>query len=219
MSVTSALPAIATPAQDSSPPIQAEAPLPAYFSHPYRLTVAQYDRMIDAGILDATDRVELIEGILVAKVVRNRPHIVSSKCTQYQLQGIVPPGWHVAKEDPTVVSNHSKPEPDVTVVRGTTKDYIDRNITAADIGLAVEVSETTLRTDQQDKKRIYAASRIPYYWIVNLVKFQVEVYSDPDADGQDYRTAQVFTKDQEVPVILDGAEVDRIRVTDLLPLS
>ncbi|MHB1558139.1 MAG: Uma2 family endonuclease [Isosphaeraceae bacterium] len=217
MSLTTAVPTIEASAPDSSPPVLVEAPLPSYLSHPYRLTVAQYDRMVETGILGEDDRVELIEGILVAKVGRNRPHIVSGKKSLRSLERIVPPNWHVSKEDPATVSNYSKPKPDLSVVRGQPDDYIEQDVTGADIGLAVEVSETTLRTDQQEKKRIYAASRIPYYWIINLVKSQVEVYSDPD--GPDYRTVQVFTRDQEVPVILDGAEVGRIHVADLLPVS
>ena len=64
-------------------------------------------------------------------------------------------------------------------------------------------------------KPIYAASGIPVYWIINLVDRQLEVYSDPE--GRDYRTSQVFSPEQDVPVIIDGVEVGRIRVADLLP--
>ena len=62
---------------------------------------------------------------------------------------------------------------------------------------------------------IYAASRIPIYWIINLVDRQLEVYSEPE--GRDYLKSQVFSREQDVPLILGGIEVGRIRVADLLP--
>ena len=64
-------------------------------------------------------------------------------------------------------------------------------------------------------KPIYAASSIPVYWIINLVDRRLEVYSDPE--GREYCTSQVFSQEQEVPLILGGVEVGRIRVADLLP--
>ncbi len=184
--------------------------------HLYRLTVDQYDQLVESGCIDERDRVELIDGFLLAMEERSRLHIVAGKKSFESFQRIAVPGWHVARRDPVVVSDYSKPDPDLTVIRGQIRDYIERDKSAADIGVVLEIADDGLYGHQRDLKRIYAASRIPYYWIINIVESQVEVYSDPD--GQDYRTAQVFTKDQEVPVILDGAEVGRIRVVDLLPV-
>jgi Uma2 family endonuclease len=174
-----------------------------FLSHLYRLTVKQYDQMVEAGILGKRDKVELIEGMLVAKMGRNRPHIVSGKKALRGLQRVIPPGWHVAKEDPATVSDLSKPEPDLAVVRGEPEDYGERDVSAADIALVVEIAESTLRADQQEMKQVYAASRIPVYWIINLVDRQVEVYSEPE--GGEYRRSQVFSGEQEVPVIIGGS--------------
>jgi Uma2 family endonuclease len=130
------------------------------------------------------------------------------------LQRLVPHGYHAAKEDPIVVSEFSKPEPDLAVIRGEVEDYDDRDVTAADIALVVEVADSTLRDDQREMKFIYAARGIPVYWIINLVDHQVEVYSEPE--GGEYRKSQVFSREQQVPVIIGGAEVGRIRVADLM---
>ncbi len=180
-----------TAPEASSLPTPAESPRSPFLSHVYRLTVKQYDQMVEAGILGKRDRVELIEGILVAKMGRNRPHIVSGKKALRTLDRAILPGWHVAKEDPAVVSDLSKPEPDLAVVRGQAEDYIERDVTAADIALVVEVADSTLRADQQEMRPIYAASRIPIYWIINLVDRQLEVYSN--SDGRDYLTSQVYS--------------------------
>jgi Uma2 family endonuclease len=181
----------------------------------YRITVEQYDRMVEAGILGKRDRVELIEGILEAKMDRSRSHIQAGAKGLRILGQLLLPGYHAAKRDPIVVSEWSKPDPDLSVIRGEIEDYIDRDVTAADVALVAEVSDSTLRADQQEMRPIYAASRIPTYWIINLVDLQVEVYSEPE--GRDYLKSEVFTREEEVPLILGGVDVGRIRVADLLP--
>jgi Uma2 family endonuclease len=181
----------------------------------YRITVEQYDRMVEAGILGKRDRVELIEGFLVAKMERSRPHIQAGNKGLHILARLLPSGYHAAKGDPIVVSEWSKPEPDLSVIRGEIEDYTDRDVTAADVALVAAVSDSTLRVHQQYMRPIYAASRIPIYWIINLVDLQVEVYSEPE--GRDYLECQVFTREHEMPMILGGVEIGRIRVADLLP--
>ena len=114
-----------------------------------------------------------------------------------------------------MVSDFSKPEPDLAVVRGQAEDYIERDVTSADIALVVEIADSSLRADQREMRPIYAASGIPIYWIINLVDRQLEVYSN--SDGRDYRTIQIFSREQEVPVLLGGVEAAQIRVADLLP--
>ena len=104
---------------------------------------------------------------------------------------MIPPGWHVAKEDPVVASDWSKPEPDLAIVRGTADDYLDRDVTAADVALAIEIAESSLSIDQNEMARVYASSRISVYWIVNLVDRQLEVYTNPGPNG--YQTSQILT--------------------------
>ena len=71
----------------------------------------------------------------------------------------------------------------------------------------------------REKKRLYARVRIPVYWIVNLVNRQIEVYSDPTGPSKkpDYRRHEDYGADAEVPVVLDGKEVGRVKVKEILP--
>jgi Uma2 family endonuclease len=172
---------IAIPPQPPTTPPQA-------FPGLYRFTVAQYDQMIRDGMIGENDRVELIEGLLVIPMGRNRPHIVAGKLGLGTLTRIVPQGWHVAKEDPVVVSEWSKPEPDLAIVRGQAKDYLDRDVTAADVALVVEMAESSLSADRSEMTKVYARAAIPVYWIVNLVDRQVEVYTEPSQDGHRPKT-------------------------------
>ncbi len=68
------------------------------------------------------------------------------------------------------------------------------------------------------KGRLFRAS-IPIYWIVNLMDRCVEIYTDPTGPGEfpDYLTRQVFNEDDQIPTILDGKELGRVAVRDLLP--
>lgn len=184
----------------------------------YRLSVAQYLQMARAGILTEEDRVELLEGVLVTKMGKNPPHIWSSSQTYDALVRILPAGWCIYKEEP-IVAGESTPEPDGLVVRGSREDYKGRLPGAPDAVLVIEVADTTLPRDQAEKKRIYARAAIPIYWIINLNGNRIEVYSDPTGpEAQpDYHTRRDYGPDDEVPVVIEGREVGRLAVRDLLP--
>jgi Uma2 family endonuclease len=143
----------------------------------------QYERMVDEGILNTRDRVHLIDGILVAKMTQNDPHCTADDLVEAALQALIPAGWYIRAAKPIrLPDQNSKPEPDRAVVRGTIRDYTARTPGPADIGLVVEVSDSTLNDDRA-LVGIYGRAGIPVYWIVNLVHRQVEVYSDPGRDG------------------------------------
>ena len=196
-------------------PPQLPTTSPEAFHELYRFTVAQYDRMVKDGTIGQNERVELIEGLLVNKMGKNPPHVFAGKLGFKRLECLVSPGWHVGKEDPVVVSEWGKPEPDISVVRGTENEYVDRAVTAADVSLVVEIAESSLASDRSEMNRVYARAGIPVYWIVNLIDRQVEVYTEPGNDG--YQWHQDFARGQEVPVVIDGREVGRIPVSDLIP--
>jgi Uma2 family endonuclease len=87
------------------------------------------------------------------------------------------------------------------------------------MALAVEVAESSLARDRTIKARIYAAARVPVYWIINLVDNQVEVYTDPTGPGSTpvYRQRQDYRRDDLVPLVVDGHEVGHIPGHELLP--
>jgi Uma2 family endonuclease len=142
-------------------------------------------------------------------------HVFAGKLGLKLLAQFASPGWHVAKEDPVVVSEWSRPEPDLSLVRGTEKDYLDQAVRAADVALVVKIGESSLSADRSEMTKVYARAGIPVHWIVNLVDRQVEVYTQPSNDG--YQTRQDFVSDQDVPVTIEGREVGRIPVSDLVP--
>jgi Uma2 family endonuclease len=199
----------------TSPPTV--APSAHLLSGLYRFTVGQYDQMVEDGPISEDDHVELIEGLLVRKMGKKRPHVQAGKKGLQALSRVAPPGWHVAKEDPIVASDWSKPEPDLALVRGDVEDYSNRDVTAAEIAHVVEISAATLTDDRTVMGRVYSASGIPFYWVVNLIDSQVEVYSEADPLLGRYGTRTDYLPGQDVPVIVDAREVARIAVDSLLP--
>lgn len=184
-----------------------------------RLTVDQYDRMAAAGILTPDDRVELLEGWLVEKMTKNPPHRVATRRTRVAFERIVPQGWYVDTQEPIVTAD-SEPEPDVAVIRGRTEDYPDRNPSAGDVGLVVEIADSSLRRDRVLKARVYARAGIATYWILDLERRQIEVYEQASGPSDDPRYGKVTTygSSDDVSVSLDGRVIGTLRVADLLPL-
>jgi Uma2 family endonuclease len=180
----------------------------------YRISVDEYERMVAAGVSD-DPRVELINGLLVRNMGKNPPHVIATKWLGRLLDRIVPPGWHVSKEDPVRIPALDEPEPDLAIISGAPEDYRTRHPGPGDIALLVEVSEKGLDSDQGDKLSAYAAGGVPVYWIVNLVNHWVEVYSNPRPKG--YQSRQDFTSGQDIAVVIGGVERGRIAVSDILP--
>jgi Uma2 family endonuclease len=186
-------------------PVTQTQPHPPAPTELYRFNVDEYERM------DLDDpRVELINGYVVKKVPKKPTHSWTTKT----MERLIPPGWTSRQEQPVRIPAFDEPEPDVAIVRGGDDDYEHRHPVPADVGLLVEVSEATLVRDQGEKLPAYARGGIPVYWIVNLVDRQVEVYTDPGPDG--YRSIQVFTQGQHVPVVLDGRPIGQIAVDDII---
>ena len=183
----------------------------------YRLTVAQYDRMARAAILDEDEPVELLEGQLVTKMTKNERHIAAVKLVEEALRRVVPHGWHVAKEDPVALPPHDEPEPDLSVIRGSIRDYLDRKPGPSDVALVVEVADASYAHDRTRKQAIYAAAGIAAFWLVDLNGRRVEVFHDPTPRAL-YRSCRVFGPDDSISWTLpDSGAVALIPVADLLP--
>lgn len=178
------------------------------------LTVGQYHAMIDLGILGPDDPVELLEGVIVQKMSKNPPHRIATRATRQALELVIPHGWYVDEQEPLTLGS-SEPEPDVAVIRGDTRDYAKRHPGANDVGLVVEIADSTADRDRLLKKRIYAIAGIVCYWLVDLNLRRLEVYSEP-IDG-DYTQSRVYGPADSVEVWLDRTAAGRLRVSDLLP--
>ena len=177
----------------------------------YRLTVEEYEQI--AGFLD-DDRVELIDGYLVKKMVKNPPNVVACARVLAALARIAPAGWHTRPGAPVRIAGSTEPEPDVALARGVIDDYESRHPEPGDIALVVEVADATLAKDRR-RRQTYGPAGIPVYWIVNLASRGVEVYTGPSPDG--YAQRVDCAPGAVIPVVIEGETVGQVAVADILP--
>jgi Uma2 family endonuclease len=178
----------------------------------YRMTVEEYERLADAGVLKDR-RVELINGWLVKKMTTKPSHVIAVDATREAIAGLLPPGWWLREEKPVRIPDFDEPEPDISVVRGSRNEYRSRHPAPGDIEFLVEVSETSLSWDRAGKMSAYARAGVPTYWILNLIDRELEVYSRPTPGG--YEKKQVLKPGDQASVVFDQVEVGRIAVDDL----
>ncbi len=183
-----------------------------------RFTVAEYHRLIELGFLTEDDNLELLEGYLVHKMSRNPPHDAALQKGTKKWLRLLPPGWDLRVQSAVTLTD-SEPEPDFAIVRGDETAYLTHHPTAADVGLVVEVSDSTLPGDRDDKGRIYAGAGIQCYWIVNINDRQVEVYTSPSGPTLDPKFAQRVDHraGDTVSLHLGGVTPIQLAVLDLLP--
>jgi Uma2 family endonuclease len=79
----------------------------------------------------------------------------------------------------------------------------------------VKIAQSRLESDRTVMARIYAASGIPAYWILNIAEEKIEVYTNPAAEH--YQAHQDYRFGQDVPLVIEGTDVGPIPVTEVLP--
>lgn len=184
----------------------------------HRWTRREYGHLIDHGLLDEDDPVELLDGLRLVKEPQHSPHRTAVLLTSRALERVFGAGWFVQVQSPIVLDDRSEPEPDVCVVRGSPRDYAAAHPRRP--ALVVEVVQAALRRARGRKARAYARAGITDYWIVNLVARVLEVQREPARPGPARRHwgyAGIDTLDAEATMAPLAAPSARIRVGDLLP--
>jgi Uma2 family endonuclease len=183
----------------------------------YQMTPRQFRKAIDAGVF-GENRVELLGGVPFV-MAENPPHIQVCLRILRLFFALAPePQWVVDKVR-CLKLGRWLPLPDLVVLRGPETAYTTRLARGGDVVLLVEVSDTSYAKDSGPKLRRYATYRIPVYWIVDLNRRIVEVRTGPYGEGKQagYAHCDVYREGDQIPVELDGQEVGRVAVSDLLP--
>lgn len=178
-----------------------------------RVTRRHYWELVADGVIGPDDRVELLDGVIVAMSPQDPPHAsVIRKLTRWLGTAVHSGAW-VQVQLPLDLTDTSTPEPDLAVVPGVADDYATAHPTRA--WLVIEVADSSLIQDRLTKGPIYAAAGIPEYWIVNLRERCVEVHRDPSAPERRYRdVARRVPGDTLSPLHAPPATID---VADILP--
>lgn len=196
------------------------APLGPYAGlNPYRFNVREFEQILDAGILHPDKRYELLAGFIVEKMTKHEPHDYGTMMLGYELRRVLGAGDWVVREEKSLNMGPSwRPEPDIVVARGPIGRYARRTPRVEDVALVIEVAEASYQRDRGSKWRRYASAGLPAYGILNTNLRLFELYGKPAGHGKsaryeertDYRTGEAF------PVVIDGVEVGRVAVAELL---
>jgi Uma2 family endonuclease len=183
-----------------------------------RWTRAEYERLIAHGFFRPDERLELIDGVLLVREPQGASHHAVVELVAQALRLGFGSGWFVRVQGPIALDLASEPEPDVSVVSGTPRDYV-MELPARPV-LIVEVSESSLAFDRGRKAFLYARAGIADYWIVDLIGRRLEVRREPvipasRGSAAPYRSTHLLGPDETISPL--AARSARIRVADLLP--
>ena len=162
-------------------------------------TVDEYHRMAEAGVLDAEDRVELVEGEVLRMSGIGARHLgcvnrfIDQFAAAFRGRAVVSP------QHPVRVDAYNEPQPDVALLEMRRDFYASKIPASADVLLVVEVSDTTLRYDREVKLPHYAAAGIPECWIVDLEAGVLGVHREPS--GRMYMASRVLGPNDDVSVL------------------
>ena len=149
----------------------------------HRFSVQDYYRMAETGVLRPGSRVELLEGKINdmspigpfhGGIVKRLSRIFNSKAKGR---------WVVSTQDPLRLDDFSEPQPDIMLLKPAADDYTNRHPRSEDVFLLIEVSDSTIDFDRDEKLPIYGKAGIPEVWIINLNDLAVEIYREPHFTG------------------------------------
>lgn len=163
--------------------------------------------MAETGVLRPDARVELLNGEIidmspigpfhggvVARLTRMFTHAARGR-------------FHVSPQNPLRLDDHSEPEPDVILAKPRSDDYTRRHPAPDDVFLLIEVADSSLDQDRDQKLPAYGRAGIPEVWIVNLNELTVEVYREPHFEGYTSRTV-LRAGEQASPAAFSDVSVD-----------
>ncbi len=135
-----------------------------------------YASMVDAGIFHC-EKVELIRGRIIQMPPMGLPHGLSLIKSTEAIRGVFPPArFTVRSQMQFEAADASNPEPDICVVEGKPGTTAAHPTSAL---LVIEISETSLAYDRNEKGPLYAESGVQDYWIINLADSVIEIYRNP----------------------------------------
>ncbi len=146
-----------------------------------RFSVTDYAKMLESGILNEDDRVELIDGEVRRMSPIGTRHIAIVNRLTRLLVRMVGDTAIVSIQNPIPLNDYTEPQPDVTVVRWRSDFYENLKAQAEDVLLLIEVSDSSLQYDRDEKLPRYAAAEIPEVWIVDIDENRqvIEQYAVP----------------------------------------
>jgi len=154
-----------------------------------RFTIEEYHKIYETGIFEG-QRVELLNGMITVMFPMNNPHLGMVGRLTRMLNIRFANEYFVSPQCPLKIPQNSEPEPDIVIAKARDDDYMNSSIPPEDVLLIIEIADSSLKRDRNQKKVIYANANINEYWIVNLKDRQIETFKD--LQNTDYQTKSII---------------------------
>jgi len=174
--------------------------------------VAEYYQMARAGVLTEDERVELVRGEIVAMSPIGIRHAACVNQITMRLNEWARRRFVVSIQNPIRLDDHSEPQPDIAVLKPRDDVYFEAQPRPGDVLVVIEVADTSMGYDREEKVPLYAEAGIPEMWLVNLPEGIIEIYTEP-VDGVYSSVRQVTRGEVVVSTSLPGLS---IRAKDVL---
>ncbi|NOT56751.1 MAG: Uma2 family endonuclease [Deltaproteobacteria bacterium] len=172
----------------------------------------EFQHMVESGLF-ASERVELLEGMVVSMSPQNTPHATTVNRLNYQFMRLCGAEVYIRVQSPVTLDEFNQPEPDLVLCAVDPLDYAEGHPRPEQIFLVVEIADTSLAQDRRFKARLYARTGIARYWLVDLVHRRVEVMTEPDMLAGQYRRVRIFKERQTIELPWG----QHLAVVDMLP--
>lgn len=166
----------------------------------YHLTVDDFNKMGEVGIIPSDSRVELIEGEIINRAPIGSGHagtmayLISVITSQLSKSAII------NAQNPVILGQYSEPQPDLVVLKPRDDFYKNAHPTAEDVLLLLEISDTSLKFDREVKIPLYAKHNIQEFWLVNLMEKRLEVYRTPNVEKGLFQDIKILTNGPASPL-------------------
>jgi Uma2 family endonuclease len=192
----------------------------------YPLTVHEYHKMIELGVLPEGEPYELLDGMIVRKernalgedpMTVGRGHAWAIRALTRLNADLSPRGCFMQIQLPITLPLLHEPEPDAAIIIGTEEQYAEKHPFARDVLCVIEVADSSLNRDRNIKLPIYAEAEIEPYILLNLQQDRAEVYRQPNRHERTYAPPELLGLEQALSLPVAQGEALVVPVKMFFP--
>ncbi len=161
--------------------------------------VREYHSLMEKGVLNPEERIELIQGQLITMSPKGTLHTSATRRISKTLSISLANKAAIYTQDPIQLNDYSEPEPDVSVVKFDPLDYVSHHPQAEEVYLLIEVADSSLEYDCQVKAQLYAQSGINDYWVIDVRDRKLFLFRKPHQS--DYKIKQILTENESINLL------------------
>ena len=148
----------------------------------YKFTAEEFYRLYEVGLFNSKDRIELLNGEIIIMQAIGHRHAQAVTWLNAEFGEQARRRYMISPQNPVELERYSMPQPDLTLVPWSRRNA-RRHPKPDEVFLIIEVADSSLQYDREEKRRAYAATGIREFWLLNLVDDVLEIYRQPEGDA------------------------------------